>query len=153
LGWELGKPRPILVEFVEKGLIKKGKTLDLCCGAGTNTIYLAEKGFEVTAIEISQRAIEYAKEKAEHANVKINFMIQSFVALSFGDEEFDFVFDIGCFHHMEIVDRQKFIKGVHRVLKKGGNYLLTCFSYKNGPAWNHFTEKQIISLFSEVISK
>jgi ubiquinone/menaquinone biosynthesis C-methylase UbiE len=148
LGWELGKPRSILVEFVEKGLIKKGKTLDLCCGAGTNTIYLAEKGFEVTAIEISQRAIEYAKEKAEHANVKINFMIQSFVALSFGDEEFDFVFDIGCFHHMEIVDRQKFIKGVHRVLKKGGNYLLTCFSYKNGPAWNHFTEKQIISLFS-----
>jgi ubiquinone/menaquinone biosynthesis C-methylase UbiE len=85
--------------------------------------------------------------------VKINFMIQSFVALSFGDEEFDFVFDIGCFHHMEIVDRHKFIKGVHRVLKKGGNYLLTCFSYKNGPAWNHFTEKQIISLFSEVISK
>jgi ubiquinone/menaquinone biosynthesis C-methylase UbiE len=148
LGWELGKPRSILVEFVEKGLIKKGKTLDLCCGAGTNTIYLAEKGFEVTAIEISQRAIEYAKEKAEHANVKINFMIQSFVALSFGDEEFDFVFDIGCFHHVEIVDRHKFIKGVHRVLKKGGNYLLTCFSYKNGPAWNHFTEKQIISLFS-----
>ena len=42
-GWELGKPRPILVEFVEKGLIKKGKTLDLCCGAGTNTIYLAKK--------------------------------------------------------------------------------------------------------------
>lgn len=118
------------------------------CGAGTNTIYLAEKGFEVTAIEISQRAIEYAKEKAEHANVKINFMIQSFVALSFGDEEFDFVFIIGCFHHVEIVDRHKFIKGVHRVLKKGGNYLLTCFSYKNGPAWNHFTEKQIISLFS-----
>jgi hypothetical protein len=29
LGWELGKPRPVLVEFVEKGLIQKGKTLDL----------------------------------------------------------------------------------------------------------------------------
>jgi 2-polyprenyl-3-methyl-5-hydroxy-6-metoxy-1,4-benzoquinol methylase len=62
--------------------------LDLCCGAGTNPVYLAEKGFEVTAIDISQRAIEYAKEKAEHVNVKINFMIQSFVDLPFGDEEF-----------------------------------------------------------------
>jgi 2-polyprenyl-3-methyl-5-hydroxy-6-metoxy-1,4-benzoquinol methylase len=75
LGWELGKPRPILVGFVEKGLIKKGKTLDLCCGAGTNTIYLAEKGFEVTGIDISQRAIEYATVKAENVHAKINFMI------------------------------------------------------------------------------
>jgi ubiquinone/menaquinone biosynthesis C-methylase UbiE len=148
-GWELGKPRPILIEFVEKGLIKRGKVLDLCCGAGTNTVYLAEKGFEVTAIDISRKAIAYAKEKAGHANVKIDFMIQSFVDLSFKDEAFDFVFDMGCFHHVEIVDRPKFITGVHRVLKKAGNYLLTCFSYKNGPAWNHFTEKQLISLFSD----
>jgi 2-polyprenyl-3-methyl-5-hydroxy-6-metoxy-1,4-benzoquinol methylase len=117
-GWELGKPRPILVEFVEKGLIKKGKALDLCCGAGTNTVYLAENGFEVTAIDISQKAIEYAKEKAEHANVKINFMILSFVDLRFRDEEFDFVFDMSCFHHVEIEERASFIEGVHRVLKK-----------------------------------
>jgi 2-polyprenyl-3-methyl-5-hydroxy-6-metoxy-1,4-benzoquinol methylase len=49
--------------------------LDLCCGAGTNKVYLAEKGFEVTATDISQRVMEYAKEKARIANVKINFMI------------------------------------------------------------------------------
>ena len=149
LGWELGKPRPILVEFVEKGLIKKGKALDICCGAGTNTVYLARKGFEVTAIDISQKAIEYAKEKAEQANAKINFMIQSFVALSFEDEEFDFVFDMGCFHHVEVEDRTRFIEGVHRVLKKGGTYMLTCFSYKNGLSWNHFTKQQLIDLFSD----
>jgi 2-polyprenyl-3-methyl-5-hydroxy-6-metoxy-1,4-benzoquinol methylase len=148
LGWELGKPRPILVEFVENGLIKKGKTLDLCCGAGTNTVYLAENGFEVTGIDVSQRAIEYAKAKAANGNVKVNFIIESFVDLSFGDEVFDFVFDMGCFHHVEVVDRPKFIRGVHRVLKKGGDYLLTCFSYKNGSAWNHFTENQLVNLFS-----
>lgn len=148
LGWELGKPRPILVEFVEKGLIKKGETLDLCCGAGTNTIYLAKQGFRVTGIDISQTAIQYAKQQAEHANAQINFIIQSFVDLSFRDEAFDFVFDMGCFHHVETEDRPKFIRGVHRVLKEGGDFLLTCFSYKNGPAWNHFTEKQLIQLFS-----
>jgi len=148
LGWELSRPRPILVEFVEKGLIKKGKALDLCCGAGTNTVYLAKRGFEVTAIDIAPRAIEYAKKKAGQANVKINFMVQNFVTLPFGEEEFDFVFDMGCFHHVKVEDRIKFIEGVHRVLKKGGSYLLTCFSYKNGRAWNHFTKKQIISLFS-----
>jgi 2-polyprenyl-3-methyl-5-hydroxy-6-metoxy-1,4-benzoquinol methylase len=148
LGWELGKPRPILVEFVERGLIKNGKALDLCCGAGTNTIYLAEKGFDVTGIDVSQRAIQYARAKAQHTKAQINFVRQSFVELAFGDEEFDFVFDMGCFHHVEIADRHKFIEGVHRVLKEGGDYMLTCFGYKNGSAWNHFTEKQLVSLFS-----
>jgi 2-polyprenyl-3-methyl-5-hydroxy-6-metoxy-1,4-benzoquinol methylase len=90
LGWELGRPRPILVKFVEKGLIKKGKALDICCGAGTNTVYLAEKGFKVTGIDISSKAIEYAKKKAEQANVKIDFMAQNFLDLPFEDEEFDF---------------------------------------------------------------
>ena len=148
LGWELGKPRPILVKFIEKGLVKKGKALDLCSGAGTNPVYLAEKGFEVTGIDISPTAIEYAKKRAEQAKVKINFAVQNFLHLPFGDSEFDFVFDMGCFHHVKIKDRPTFIKGVHRVLKKGGGYMLTCFSHRNGKAWNHFTKQQLVGLFS-----
>ena len=148
LGWELGKPRPILVEFVEKGFVKKGKALDLCCGAGTNTVYLAEKGFEVTGMDISPTAIEYAKKKAEKTKVKIDFRIEDFTKLPFADEGFDFIFDMGCFHHVKIEDRPTFIKGIHRVLKKGGSYMLTCFSYKNGKAWNHFTKQQLVGLFS-----
>jgi len=84
--------------------------LDLCCGAGTNTIYLAEKDFEMTAIEISRTALKHAKEKAEQAKIKINVMIQSLVDLSFKENEFDFVFDMGCFHHVKIGDRPQFIK-------------------------------------------
>ena len=150
LGWELGKPRPILREYVEKGLLKKGKALDICCGAGTNTVYLAEKGFEVTGIDISPTAIGYAEKKAAQANVHVSFKVQDFLELPFEDEEFDFVFDMGCFHHVKPEDRATFINGVHRVLKKRGNYMLTCFSYKNGPAWNHFTRQQLIDLFSSL---
>jgi len=148
LGWELGKPRPILREYVEKGLVKKGKALDICCGAGTNTVYLAEKGFDVTGIDIAPKAVEYAKKKAAQAKVHVAFKVQNFLKLPFEAEEFDFVFDMGCFHHVKPEDRATFINGVHRVLKKGGNYLLTCFSYKNGHAWNHFTKQQLVDLFS-----
>lgn len=56
---------------------------------------------------------------------------------------------MGCFHHVKVWDRTTFIKGVHRVLKQSGVYLLVCFSYKNGPAWNHFTKEQIVKLFSD----
>mgnify|MGYP001050677693 CR=1 FL=1 len=149
LPWELSRPRKVLVDLVEKGITKKGKALDICCGAGTNTVYLAQKGFLVTGIDISSKAIEYAKKKAEQANVKIRFIEQNFLELPFEDEEFIFVFDMGCFHHVKIEDRSTFIRGVHRVLKKGGYYLMVCFSYKNGPAWNHFTKKQILQLFSD----
>ena len=148
LPWELGRPRKVLVELVEKGLIKRGKALDICCGAGTNALYLTKKGFQVTGIDISSKAIEYAKEKAREANARTRFQVQNFLNLPFEDEEFDFVFDMGCFHHVKVKDRSTFIRGIHRVLKKGGSYLMVCFSYRNGPVWNHFTKEQIIQLFS-----
>lgn len=79
-------------------------------GAGTNTVYLAKKGFQVTGIDISSKAVEYARKKADQANVEIKFMVQNFLDLPFEDEEFDFVFDRGCFHHVKIEDRGTFLK-------------------------------------------
>jgi len=153
LPWELGKPRPQLVKLVESGIIKQGsRALDICCGAGTNTVYMASKGFVVSAIDISPRAIAIAKEKAKKAGVKINFKTGSSVELPYGDEEFDFVFDMGCFHHIYPEDRERFIEGVHRVLTKGGKYFMTCFSRRNGTAWNHFTEEHLRSIFSQLFS-
>lgn len=105
LPWELGRPRQFLVNMVESGKIKKGKTLDLCTGAGTNTVYLARKGFQVIGIDVSHKALEYAKEKTKKANVNIPLQLASFVDLPFDDEQFDFVFDNGCFHHVEVEDR------------------------------------------------
>jgi SAM-dependent methyltransferase len=152
LGWELGKPRPILVEYLRKGLLPKGgKALDLCCGAGTNTVYLAQNGFEVTGIDISKTAVKIAKEKVA-PNFEGNFLEESFIELSFVDEVFDFVWDMGCFHHVAVEDRTRFIEGVHRVLKPNGFYLLTCFSYRNGASWNHFTKQQLINLFNGYFS-
>ncbi|KON34224.1 MAG: hypothetical protein AC479_01445 [miscellaneous Crenarchaeota group-6 archaeon AD8-1] len=61
LGWELGRLRLVLVELLKKNIIQKGKILDICCGAGKNSIYLAKKVFSVIAINISLTAIGYAK--------------------------------------------------------------------------------------------
>ncbi len=149
LPWELGKPRSVLRELVESGRVVPGKTLDLCCGAGTNPVYLSKKGFEVTALDISDKAVEYAKEKAHEAEEDINFLVGDFLNLPFRKEEFDFAFDFGCFHHVRVNDRITFIKGVYRVLKPKGTYFLVCFSYRNGPAWNHFRKKQILELFED----
>jgi len=149
LPWELGKPRKTLVDMVGSGRIKRGKALDLCCGAGTNTVYLALKDFEVTALDISKKAIKYAEQRARRTNVEIHFVLANFVKLPFKNEEFDFVLDMGCFHHVMVEDRERFIRGLCQVLKREkGQYLLICFSDKNGPAWNHFSEAHIRQYFS-----
>jgi ubiquinone/menaquinone biosynthesis C-methylase UbiE len=150
--WELGKPRKSLVELVETERIKPCKTLDLCCGAGTNPLYLAKQGFDVTAIDISDGAVKLSKKRAHEEKLEINLLVGSFLAVPFEDKMFDFVFDMGCFHHVETQNRTSFIRGVHRVLKPKGMYFLTCFSGKNGPAWNHFTRRQIIKLFVDRFS-
>ena len=149
LPWELGRPREILVDLVKSGRVGPSETLDLFCGAGTNPVYLAERGFQVTALDISDRAVELTIEKADQAEVNIYTLIGDFVSLPFTDEKFDFVFDFGCFHHVEIRNRAAFIDGVHRVAKTGGTYLMVCFSDKNGRAWNHFSREQIVELFGD----
>jgi len=152
LGWELGKPRAILVEYLEKGLLPKGKALDLCCGAGTNTVYLSQRGYDVAAIDISKTALQIAKQKANQAKVDIGFLNESFIELPFRSCVFDFVWDMGCFHHVEVEDHSAFISGVHRVLKPKGAYLLTAFSYRNGSGWNQFTKPQLTALFGDHFS-
>src|SRR3989304_1062128 len=131
-GWELGEPRPLLVELVENGEIPAGCVLDLCCGAGTNTVYLAQKGFTVTGIDISTTALRLAKEQAAKANVQINFLNASFVDLAFAEGVFDFVFDMGCFHHVEVEERNPFIAGLCRILKPGA------LKTRQSPAMNGF---------------
>jgi ubiquinone/menaquinone biosynthesis C-methylase UbiE len=149
LPWEHGKPRRVLVELVDSGRVVPSKTLDLCCGVGSNTVYLAKKGFDVAAIDISDKAVEYARDKAHRAKVNIHFLVGDFLNLPFRSEEFRFAFDFGCFHHVEVKDRINFIKGVCRVLRPESTFFLVCFSYKNGPAWNHFTKGQIVGLFKD----
>jgi len=137
------------VELVESGRVVPGRVLDLCCGAGTNPVYLAKKEFDVTTLDISEKAVEYAKEKARKAKVDINFLVASYLNLPFKSEEFDFAFDFGCFHHVQENSRTTFIEGVYEVLKSKSTFFLVCFSHENGPAWNHFRREQIEELFRD----
>ena len=61
--WHTEQPEKNLVKLVEQGKIKPGEVLDMCSGAGTNSIYLASKGFKVTGVDISPTAVKIAKER------------------------------------------------------------------------------------------
>jgi tellurite methyltransferase len=51
-----------------------GRALDVGCGAGRNALFLAESGFNVTAIDISEEALVRAKQSAEERNLEIDWV-------------------------------------------------------------------------------
>jgi len=63
-------PTPLLVETVEK--LPPGKALDLACGSGRNALWLAERGWNVTAVDGSAVAIEILRSRASERGVTVN---------------------------------------------------------------------------------
>ncbi len=126
--WEAFKPPSRLVKLIDAGKIRLGKAIDLGCGLGTNAVYLARKGFEVTALDVSETALKYASRQTEKEKVKVDFVKGFAHKLDFPDKTFTLVFDRGCFHHIPPELREEYIKGVHRVLVDKGSYYLEAFS-------------------------
>ena len=63
-------PTPLLVESAAN--LAPGKALDLACGAGRNALWLAEHGWEVTAVDGAPAAIEILRTRATERALKIN---------------------------------------------------------------------------------
>lgn len=148
--WDIGVPSEQLVKLIEKREIKPCSALDICCGTGTEAIYLAKNGFEVSAIDISKEAIKIAQNKAREAKVKVDFRVGNVLELPFQNDSFGFVSDRGCFHVFAPEYRKWFADEIHRVMKRGGIYLLRCFSEKEPGGWGpcRISKQEITDTFS-----
>jgi SAM-dependent methyltransferase len=122
--WDIGKPDFNLTETVIQKPIKSCKALDIGCGTGDNSIWLAQKHFQVTGTDISGIAIEKAKEKASKRDVKCSFLVVDFIRNRVEGAPFGFVFDRGCFHTFTSGrGRKRFAKNVASNLEKDGLWL------------------------------
>ena len=123
------------------------KFLDLGTGPGTQALYLSELGFDVTASDLS----EYAIEKAKHLSNKINFIVDDILNSNLKENEFEYVFDRGCFHVLSTNSRQRYVAIIKRILKDGGILFLKCFSEKEpgeiGPY--RFSSSKIKEIFGK----
>jgi len=67
-------PTPLLMKTAAAKLVP-GKALDLACGAGRNALWLAEHGWEVTAVDGAPVAIEILGTRATERGLKINAVV------------------------------------------------------------------------------
>jgi SAM-dependent methyltransferase len=123
----VAKPDESLASYLDRGLIGPGRALDLGCGPGRNALYLASRGFQVDAVDLSPKAIAWAEDRAREAGADIRFRCEDAFASDLAGP-YDLICDSGCFHHLPPHRRISYLALVSKALAPGGHLALTCFA-------------------------
>jgi SAM-dependent methyltransferase len=126
----VGPARSELVRLVESGDLLPGRAIDLGCGEGDNAIFLAQHGFQVTAVDFSPAAIAKAKAKAHEAGADVDFVIDDLTRLTGVSGHFDVLVDYGTFDDLSNRDRAAYVDQVRSLAKPGAKFLLWCFEWE-----------------------
>jgi len=115
---------PRIVKLLKKKGIKN--ILDLGCGSGRHTVYLAKHGFKVYGIDIAPKGIKIAKDWLKKEKVQADLKIGSiYKKLPYQNDFFDAVISTQTIHHGKIKNIRKAIKEVERVLRPKGLLFIT----------------------------
>jgi methyl halide transferase len=123
LPWDSGRPSKELMRVLDEESIPRGRAAELGCGTGTNAIYLASRGFDVTAFDVSPAAVAVARKKAA-AGATVRFVEADLCRFTLDVPPFDFVFDRGCYHAVRRVDLPGFIATLKKLTRPGSRFLL-----------------------------
>jgi len=151
LGWDLGQVAPPFVTLFESNLIVPGKTLVPGCGRGHEVVYLAENGFDVTAVDYSVGAVNHLKAVVEKRQLNTRILHMNFFELDPAyNEIYDLLIEQTFFCAISPEQRPMYVATVARALKKGG--MLAGLFYhtgqEGGPPFNT-TQDDIVKSFSD----
>ncbi|MFC2074098.1 class I SAM-dependent methyltransferase [Campylobacterota bacterium] len=136
--WATLQTNEYLAEYLEQH-IGEGKAVVIGCGLGDDAVALAEAGFEVTAIDVSQTAIDWCKERFNHTDV--DFRTQDIFELP--EEmlgQYDFVFESRTIQSLPLAYRNKIIGAIASLMAPKAK-VLAIANGKNeteryeGPPW------------------
>lgn len=123
-------PDPFLVEMLP--WLRPGSVLDLACGDGRNSLYLAERGFAVTGIDIAEVGLERLQRTARDRALVIT-------TLEADLEASDLKADWGPFDTVIIFNykpSERLVTSVPSLVKAGGTFLFCTFNQKNRDTFN-----------------
>jgi SAM-dependent methyltransferase len=128
--WD-GHPLPVSLRDLVEGenALATGTALDIGCGTGDNSIYLANHGWQVTGVDFVAKAVDKARAKASANKLDITFAQADATRLSSEGvgTGFDLIVDNGCLHGMSPDDRDSYVREVTAVAAPGARLLLVEF--------------------------
>jgi methyl halide transferase len=134
--WDIGRPADELQKLVNEGALRScHRVVDLGCGSGTDAIYLAGKGLDVTAIDIAPTALSQAQQKARKMGISVRWLLAD-VLVPPHLEPFDFIYDRGCYHVVRDQNLAAYIEMIRRFSHPGSRFLLLAARQNGQPAGN-----------------
>ncbi len=126
------------LEYIPEG----ARILEIGAGQGRNSLYLAGKGFNITATDISETGIAKIREKAKEADIQINTAIESALE-AITKENFDVLVATLLLHHIEEKDARKLLELIKEKTNPGGLNILTDFT-KTGEFYKNYKNKECL---------
>lgn len=128
--WD-GHPLSTMVRELVEGTDKlpPGLALDVGCGTGDTSIYLARHGWQVTGADFTPKALEKARTKARAAGAAVDFVHADVTHLSQAgiSGPFELIVDNGCFHGMSHGDRDRYVQEISAAAAPGARLLMIAF--------------------------
>lgn len=151
LGWDLGEVAPPFVKLWQEKKLPVGKVLVPGCGRGHEVVFLAQNGFEVTAIDFSLGAVTYLENILQERKLKGRVLHQDFFSL---DDSHNGVYDIVLeqtfFCAIPPRQRPDYVLNVARILKPGATLVgLFYHTDKEGGPPHNTTREDIEAHFSK----
>ena len=128
--WDIRQAQPRLMELEALGGFS-GEVLDIGCGLGDNSIFLASRGHSVTGLDGSAAAIEEARRRAADAGVTVRFEVADAMDLSDYAGRFDTVLDSALYHCFDEEGQRTYAASLYRATRPGARLHLSVFSDGN----------------------
>jgi SAM-dependent methyltransferase len=137
LPWHESDPPVLLVKALDQREASgkpPGRALDIGCGAGSYSIYMAERGYQVTAIDFMPQAIAMLQKRITGSDLAIE-AVQADIGKWTASHPFDVVLDIGCLHTPGTIDIDEYKAQLLNWLGPGGDFILVHFGRRGWWDW------------------
>ena len=116
--WSLTPNQTVVAETSH---LKPGRALDLACGEGRNAVWLAQQGWQVSAVDFAETGLDKARQLASSRGVAVDWILADVTTYAPPPEAFELV--LIAYLHIPAQERRQLIQHAGQALKAGGTLL------------------------------
>jgi SAM-dependent methyltransferase len=148
LVWSAGPNRFLAAEAAD---LEPGRALDLACGEGRNALWLAGRGWRVTAVDFSDVAVDKGRRIAAQRGVDVDFVVADLADYDPGEAAFELV--IVFYLQLPAGELAAVLRRAARAVAPGGTFLLVGHDLRNlEDGWGGPRDPSVLTTPEDVVA-